>query len=141
MASLLSTGCCQLGYLSQMKEDSARPNIKPNWNEKSGNGFIGVFVLGKGKSIDNGQLGVKVVNFTPSKCRSFWSEYPDSPQVTLQFYRPADHQVLCEVTLPGPMSNSSIDKEDMCGTKTGFSVVGIDGMNTKDEWVSFDLRK
>jgi hypothetical protein len=125
------------------KDTPKRPNIKSSWKESHDYGFtsIGPFVLNKGESTDSGQLGVKVIDFIPAKCKSALSEYPDPPQVILQFYRPSNHQVLCEVTLSGPVANTSIDREGMCGTKTGISVVGINGLNAKDGWVSFDLRK
>lgn len=65
---------------------------------------------------------------------------PEQPKAIFQFYRPSDNHVLCELTLSGP-ANTSIDREGMCGTKTGISVVGINGINAKEGWVSFDLRK
>jgi hypothetical protein len=123
------------------RDTPTRPTAKSTWNEthiwtvKS----IGPLILNKGESSDNGALGVKVIDFIPRSCRSFLSDSPNPPKVVMQFYRPSDNQVLCEVRLSGP-ANSSIDSEEMCGTKTGVSVVGINGINAKDGWVSFDLR-
>jgi hypothetical protein len=36
-------------------------------------------------------------------------------------------------------ADSSIDREEMCGSRTGITMVGITGKNTKEGWVSFDL--
>jgi len=139
--SLSSSGCCQLSPIS--KDTPDRPNIKSSWKESHDFGFtaVGPFVLSKGESTDNGELGVKVIDFIPRTCRSPLSHSPDPPRVVLQFYRPSDHRVLCEVTLPGPVANSSIDGEGFCGNRTGISVVGINGLNARDGWVSFDLRE
>jgi hypothetical protein len=38
-------------------------------------------------------------------------------------------------------ADSSIDREEMCGSRTGITVVGITGINAKKVWVSFDLRQ
>lgn len=138
--ALSSGSCCQLSPMSRDTPD--RPSIKSTWNESHIYGVtsIGPFILSKGESTDNGSLGVRVINFVPRSCPSFLSHSPEQPKAVFQFYRPSDNHVLCEVTLSGP-ANTSIDREDMCGTKTGISVVGINGINAKDGWVSFDLRK
>lgn len=137
----LSTGsCCQLSPMS--RDTPVRPSIKSTWSERHDFGMtsFGPLILSKGESTDNGSLGVRVVGFIPRSCPSFLSDSPEQPKVVFQFYRPSDNQVLCQVTLSGP-ANTSIDRADMCGTKTGISVVGINGINAKDGWVSFDLRK
>jgi hypothetical protein len=119
-----------------------RPKVKSTWNESQIYGFtsIGPLVLNKGESSDNGSLGVKVIDFIPRSCNSFLSHSPNQPKVVLQFYRPSDNHIFCEATLSGP-ANSPIDREEICGTRTGISTVGINGINAKDGWVSFDLRK
>jgi len=68
------------------------------------------------------------------------SDSPEPPKVVFEFYRPSENQLLCRVMLPGP-ANVPIDSDDMCGTKTGISHVGINGIDAADGWVSFDLRK
>jgi hypothetical protein len=137
----LSTGsCCQLSPMS--RDTPTRPNIKSTWRESHDFGMtsFGPLVLNKGESTDNGSLGVKVVDFIPRSCSSVFSHSPAQPKAVLQFYRPSDHQILCEVTVSGP-ANSPIDGEEMCGTRTGISHVGVSGINAKEGWVSFDLRK
>ena len=138
--ALSAGGCCQLSPMS--RDTPIRPNIKSTWNERHdfGTTSFGPLILSKGESTDNGSLGVRIVAFIPRTCPSFLSHSPEQPKAVFQFYRPSDNQVLCQVTLSGS-SNTSIDREDMCGTKTGISVVGINGINAKDGWVSFDLRK
>lgn len=131
-------GCCQLS--PQVRDTPTRPDIKSSWNERQywGVKSLGPLILNKGESSDNGSLGVTVVDFIPRSCNSFFSHTPKPSQVVLQFYRPSDNQVLCTVTLSS-RTNTSIDGEEMCGTKTGVSVVGINGINAKDGWVSFNL--
>ena len=138
--ALSSVGCCQLSPMS--RDTPTRPNVKSTWNESQiwTVTSIGPLILNKGESSDNGSLGVKVVDFIPRSCSSFLSHSPNQPKVVLQFYRASDNQVLCEVTLSGP-GNFSIDTEERCGAKTGITVVGINGINAKEGWVSFDLRK
>ncbi len=121
------------------RDTPGRPSIKSTSRESRDYGLnsIGPLILNKGESTDNGSLGVRVIDFIPRKCSSFLSHSPEQPKVVLQFYRPSDRHVLCEVTLSGP-ANSRIDQEEMCGTKTGISVVGINGINAKEGWVSFD---
>jgi len=140
MLTVSSGSCCQLSPMS--RDTPKRPSIKSTWSESHDYGMtsFGPFVLNKGESTDNGSLGVKVIDFIPRRCSSFLSDSPEQPKAVLQFYRPSDHHVLCEVTLSGP-ANSAIDREGMCGTSTGISVVGINGINAREGWVSFDLRK
>jgi hypothetical protein len=142
---IVCSGCvCHPSLYKNVPADTpTRPSIKSSWTERNDYGFtsVGQFVLNRNESIDNGKLGIRVVDFVPLKCRSLFAEYPDPPKVVLEFYRPSDKQVLCTVTLDGPIANSSIDREEMCGNKTGFSVVGINGLNAHEGWVSFDLRK
>ena len=138
--ALSSSSCCQL---SQMSRDTpTRPTVKSSWNERHISTFtsIGPLILNKGESSDNGSLGVRIVDFIPRSCGSFLDHSPEQPKAVFQFYRPSDNYVLCEVALSGP-ANSRIDLDELCGTKTGISVVGINGINAKDGWVSFDLRK
>jgi len=137
--ALSSGSCCQLSPMS--RDTPTRPDIKSGWTERHDWTVtsIGPLILSKGESSDNGSLGVKAIDFIPRSCSSFLSHSPNQPKVVLQFYRPSDNHLFCEVTLSGP-ANTSIDGEEMCGTKTGVSVVGINGINAKDGWVSFDLR-
>ena len=145
LLALISSACvCHPSLYKNVPADTpTRPNVRSSWTERHDSGFtsVGLFVLNRGESIDNGRLGIRVVDFIPSKCQSLFAEYPDPPKVVLEFYRPDDKRIFCTVTLDGPIANSSIDREEMCGTKTGFSVVGINGLNAHDGWVSFDLRK
>ena len=145
LIGLMCSGCvCHPSlYRNEPVDTPTRPSIQSSWTESHHYGFtsVGQFVLNRGESIDNGKLGIRVVDFVPQKCRSFFAEYPEPPRVVLEFFTPGDRQVLCTVTLDGPNANTSIDREEMCGSKTGFSVVGISGLNARDGWVSFDLRK
>src|SRR6185369_8280564 len=125
------------------RDTPGRPTVESSWRESQltvGVTSFGPMVLNKGESTENGWLGVKIIGFIPRSCPSFLSHSPEQPKAVFQFYRPADHQILCEITLSGP-ANTSIDRDEMCGEKIGISVVGINGINAKEGWVSFDLRK
>ena len=138
---LSSGSCCQLSPMA--RDTPKRPTVKSSWREfhlTVGVMGFGPLVLNKGESTENEWLGVKIMDFIPRSCPSFLSHSPEQPKAVFQFYKPADHQILCEVALPGP-GNISIDRDEMCGNKTGISVVGINGINAKEGWVSFDLRK
>jgi hypothetical protein len=137
--ALSSVSCCQLSPMS--RDTPTRPNIKSSWKERRDWTVtsLGPLILNKGESSDNGSLGVKAIDFIPRSCSSFLSHSPAQPKVVLQFYRPSDNHLFCEVTLSGP-ANAPIDGEEMCGAKTGVSVVRVNGINARDGWVSFDLR-
>lgn len=118
------------------------PTIQQGWHEGRtpwGSIFYGLFVLSKGETVDNSEIGVKVDDVMPSRCKSAFAEFPDRAQVVLQFFNPSNHQVLCQVILV-ENSNSSINLPDMCGDKVGIAVVGVMDINTDEKWAVFDLR-
>lgn len=134
----LTSGCCQL--FSKEDKQPERPKVSSSWSERSFFGVtsIGFFVMNKGEAIDNGRLGVKVAEVTPQECKCISCE-PTSPRVRIAFYRPSDNKVLCE----GEFSRGSarLDKLPNCDPSIGISVISVNAINTKEEWVSFDLRK
>jgi hypothetical protein len=98
---------------------------------------VGFFVMNKGESIDNGLLGVKVIDVLPKECKCMSCE-PTYPRVKIAFYRPSDNKILCEGEFQGNASLEIMAKSD---PEMGISHIGINAINTKENWVSFDLRK
>jgi hypothetical protein len=98
---------------------------------------VGFFVMNKGESIDNGLLGVKVIDVLPKECKCMSCE-PTYSRVKIAFYRPSDNKILCEGEFQGTASLEIMAK---CDPEMGISHIGINAINTKENWVSFDLRK
>lgn len=135
---LLAAGCCQL--FSKEDKQPDRPNVTSSWGERTDFGVtsIGFFVMNKGETIDNGRLGVKVIDVFPKKCECMSCD-PTSPRVRLAFYQPSDNKVLCEGDFF--KGSASLDIAANCDPTMGISVISINAINTKENWVSFDLRK
>ena len=92
-------------------------------------------MLRKGESSDNGSFGVRVTEIHEANpCCGDPSPLCDR-RARLQFFRPSDGQVLCEIE-SSDRGNSVIP----CAEKLEVSVIGIRAINTKEGWVLFDLR-
>ena len=91
--------------------------------------------MNKGEAIDNGQLGIKVIDVLPKECECMSCE-PTNSRVRIAFYRPSDNKMLCEGNFFA--GSASLDK---CDPAVGISHIAINAINTKEKWVSFDLRK
>lgn len=131
----LTSGCCQL--FSKEDKQPVRPSVTSTWTERTDFGVtsIGFFVMNKGEAIDNGQLGVRVVDVLPKQCECMSCE-PTSARARIQFYRPSDNKVLCEGTFFA--ASTSLDK---CDPAIGIRYIAINGINSREKWVYFDLRK
>jgi hypothetical protein len=135
---LLTPGCCQLSSIKDKQPD--RPKVTSSWTERTDFGVtsIGFFVMNKGESIDNGQLGVRVIDILPKGCSCMSCE-PTNPRARIAFYRPSDNKVLCEGYFFA--GSASLDFVAKCDPAMGISHIAINAINTKENWVSFDLRK
>lgn len=130
-----ASGCCQL--FSKEDKQPVRPNVTSTWTERTDFGVtsIGFFVMNEGEAIDNGQLGIKVIEVSPKKCECMSCE-PTNARVRIEFYRPSDNMVLCEGNFF--VGSGSLD---MCNPSIGITHIAINAINPKEKWVSFDLRK
>lgn len=133
----LTSGCCQLFF--QEDKQPLRPNVNSSWRERTDFGVtsIGFFVMNKGEAIDNGQLGVKVIDIIPKECRCVSCE-PTYPKARIAFYRPSDNKILCEGEFQG---SASLEVMAGCDPTMGARSISVNAINTKEKWVSFDLRK
>jgi hypothetical protein len=137
--AILHGGCCS----SQQRVEPARPEKARGWKEiRDGTVVsIGMFVLKKGESTDNGELGVKVVDIiAPKPCAD---GYAGMAKVVLSFYRPSDKKVLCEEAIftEGGTSMGTGPPYPHCTPEVGLSAISVNAINARDGWVWFDLRK
>ncbi len=134
----LSISCCS----SQQLPQPVRPEKVRGWGDVQGNGFtsIGMFVLNKGESTDNGELGIKIIDIiSPQPCAEGGS-YAGMPKVILGFYRPSDRRLLCEATFT-PGGTLLGNGPPYCSSEVGLSAISVNAINTEEGWVWFDLRK
>ena len=142
--TLLAVACVYAGCCSpQERVQPVRPEKVRGWKEiRDGTVVsIGMFVLNKGESTDNGELGVKVVDIiAPKPCSE---GYASEPKVVLQFYRPSDGKVLCDEAIFGEGGTfmGTGPPYPHCKPDLGLSAISVNAINTKDNWVWFDLRK
>jgi len=135
----LYAGCCS----PQERVQPARPEKVAGWKVIHDGTvvIIGTFVMNKGESTDNGELGVKVVDIIPPKPCS--EGYAAMPKVVLSFYRPSDGKVLCDEAIftEGGTSMGTGPPYPHCKPDVGLTAISVNAINTKDNWVWFDLRK
>jgi hypothetical protein len=134
----LTSGCCQV--FSKEDKQPDRPNVTSSWRERTDFGVtsIGFFVMNKDEAIDNGRLGVRVIDILPQQCECMRCE-PTRPRVRLAFYQPSDNKVLCEGLFFA--GSARLDVRPHCDPSIEASVIYINAINTREKWVSFDLRK
>jgi hypothetical protein len=136
--AMFAASCC-----SQQRVQPTRPEKVRGWNE-SKNGdvvSVGAFVLKKGESTDNGELGVRVEEIiAPTPCAE---GYAGTPRVVLKFYRPSDNKVFCDHAEfgEGGTSIGNGPPYPHCTPEVGLSAISVNSINTQENWVSFDLRK
>src|SRR2546425_13274831 len=87
LAASCSLACCP--WMRELNEPK-RPSTLRGWGEfHLGDTIIkGDFVLNKGESTDNGNIGIKIVEIYAGKCQLF--DEPIYPQVKVQFYKVSD---------------------------------------------------
>jgi len=131
------SGCCE----SYEQPQPARPKQVSGWKDSYFNGVHSVteLLLREGESIEGDRIGVKVISISPlEKCVKTFSE-PKTPGAVLRIYRVADQQVLFEGTVMG--GAMSLQGSPLSGPEFDLSVLFVDGIDTKERWVWFDLRK
>lgn len=132
--SFLSFSCCPA-----VINEPRRPEGTLGWKDDFSGGAhsIGILVLSKGESSDNGTIGVTVVDLlAPDPCAEPGT-YNGSPKALLHFFRPSDQKILCDVTLVGDNKNSFLH----CDSSIGISTIAVNAINVKEKWVFFDLRE
>lgn len=122
--------------------DPPYPSDARGWGEyqRSGATVLGNFVLKEGESTTNGKVVVKVIAVKPGDSCAEIGTQARQATVRLQFLRPTDQSVICEDDFPdhGTVGFGATH----CGTALdvfGLSVVGVKGINLKDQWAHFVL--
>jgi hypothetical protein len=116
-----------------------RPSKIQGWDELHiGDTVIaGIFLLNKGESTDNGNIGIRLVETYAGKCGLF--KEPEYPQAKLQFYRVSNQKILCEpIFFRGAIMTL---KPPVCEADLEWTGIEINDINSKDKWIVFNLRE
>ena len=137
LATALFSSACLCSWMKEFNEPE-RPTYAQGWQEHQVGALTvkGQFVLNKGQSIDDGTVGIRVVDIRAGSCALF--REPEYPSTKLQFFSIPDQRVLCEGTFR--VGGSRLDVIEGCGNSLKWGVLGISAINSKDNWVALDLR-
>ncbi len=116
----------------------SRPTSVRGW-QKFGAGAVsnrGEFLLNKGESTDNGDVGVKVVDIYAAKYHLL--DAPELPKARVQFFSVPGHTIICEGVFT--RGGNRVDLPDLCQDKIKWTVIYINDINYDEGWVFFDLR-
>jgi hypothetical protein len=135
--ALAFSGCCKLHQPPQPE----RPKAIRGWKNVQVYNFqsVGELLLKESESSDNGELGVTIIKITPENPCAEPGSYASMAKVTIRFYRPVDGETLCEPTFTS--GGFVMGQPPYCDSKVGLETISIEGINTKEKWVWFDLRK
>jgi len=147
LALSLVTGLLILysGFCSSAQENEKQPGPPEKvagWKDTyfSGVHSIGELFLHKGESSDNGNIGVEVVDVV--KPQPGAEGYAGMRKVVLRFYQAADKRTICEATFTeGGTAIGNGPPYPHCKPDLGLSAISVNAINTRDNWVWFDLRK
>jgi hypothetical protein len=115
-----------------------RPTSVHGW-QKYDTGSItvtGEFVLSKGESVDNGRVGIRVIDIYPAKYHLLDS--PELPEAKMEFFRVADQSRICEGVFT--RGGNRLDLPDVCKNDLEWTVIYVRDINHSESWVFFDLR-
>lgn len=137
---LILPGACERAQ----EREQPRPPAKKvrGWKDSYFGGVhsIGELFLHKGDSSDNGRIGVNVLDVIAPLPDA--EGYAGMSKVVLQFYKPSDKQVLCEAIFTEGGTLMGVGPPyPHCKPEVGLTAISINAINTKDNWVWFDLRK
>ena len=129
---LVTLSCCPFS-----EQQPTRPNDVLGWKavrQASGTEVLCVLLLRKGETSENGNLGVRVVNIIPGEpcAHAGWQSLR---KVELEFYRPADHHIY------GHFINGTGGGLLELESEAGVTGIGIQAINSKDNWAMFNLMK
>jgi hypothetical protein len=126
-------------YLAFRPERVENPSGWKPFRVGGGISFVGQFVLRKGESTDNGELGVKVMDIMPGPPAppATTSMESDGSKAVLRFYRVSDRSVICDFT--SEASSTSYDTRYICGGKLPFTNLEVRGIDSEEGWVFFSF--
>src|SRR5882724_2026564 len=122
---------CGCSWMKEFNEPE-RPTKVHGWEPFQVSTFTvqGDFVLNKGESVNDGNIGITVLDIQPGSCGAFHE--PTYPAAKLRFFRVSDHSVLCEDNFL--VGGARLDVMKGCESLK-WLVVGVSGINSKDNWV------
>lgn len=97
--------------------------------------LLGRFLLYKGHSINNGKIGIEVLDIISNNLDEFVSQHDNNSKVVLKFFNPKTKAIICYGVF-------SIGKTPFWGAYSNdidIKDVHIRRINTEQEWVTFDL--
>jgi len=130
---------CQECSVEREFNHPVRPSNTHRWNafQDGSVTVVGDFVLGTGESVDNGKVGLRVVDLTSARCSL--TREPETPTARIQFYNVGDQKLICESTFrPG---NVLLNNSQMCGETFYWSAISVGAINAKENWVAIQLVK
>jgi len=119
------------------------PTTVRGWQEFDEQGIhaIGEFLLRKHQSIENDKFGVELVEtITPKRCSDPWAEDDVTPRVVMRFYEVPGKRVILETKIRKQANLRLIDV-DFPSARYGVGAISVRDINTRDEWVWFELWK
>ena len=139
MLSTFGRGCC-----SPLPKEPESPGAVPGWKASDAGGVhtVGILVLKKGESSDNGILGVRVVDIIPADPCAGSTTLQRTPRVRLQFYQVPEQTLICEEVLTSGSGTSLV--VGSCGdriARRGVSAISVNAINATEQWVWFELRR
>lgn len=132
-------GCC-----SSLPPEPVHPGAVAGWKESREGGVhtVGILVLKKGESSDNGKIGVRVIDIIAADRCAGYGTLQRIPRVKMQFYEVGQQRVICEDLLTDGSGTSLA--AGSCGEKIadfGVTTISINAVNATEGWVWFELRK
>jgi hypothetical protein len=132
-------GCC-----SSKQPEPAHPGSVAGWKESHEGSVqtVGMLVLKKSESSDNGTVGVRVVDIVAGDSCAGHGTLQSIPRVKMQFYQPSQQKVICEEILTAGSGTSLVATS--CGERIadlGVTAISINAINATEGWVWFELRK
>jgi hypothetical protein len=133
---LLMVGCCKDAHFTP-----ERPATVRGWHEFDRHGIhgIGEFLLTKGESVENGSFGVELVKtIVRMKCSDAFAENDIIPRAVLRFYKVPGRQTILELEVISG-STELLANYNFPVPEYGVDSVHVREINTKDEWIWFEL--
>lgn len=137
VVTFLMRGCCEAVPSTPNRPASVRGWQK--FNNDQGIHAIGEFILKKGESTENGKFGVELIKTIASeKCSGPFAENDITPRAVVRIYEVANKRTLAEIKVRDGTSSRLINI-NFPTTEYGVGGIFPYAINTKDEWIWFEL--
>ena len=132
-------GCCQR---AKELNNPPLPKLTTGWQKVTLGDNVtiyGDFVVYKRQSINDGKYGIEVVNLYPAKCSLSDNPGEDLPSAQLRFFKVSDNSTICNFRFI--RGSTSLDNRMVENPLNMiWSVIEVNEVNTKENWVKFNLR-